>query len=196
MEWNLLFFINSILFGIGLAMDAFSVSMANGLQEPDMKPGRMCMIAGVFGMFQTLMPLTGWICVHTVVELFSGFQKLIPWIALILLLYLGGRMLLEGRRGEDPEGTPPAIGWTGLLLQGIATSIDALSVGFTIAEYSWLAAAVEALIIGVVTFEICMVGLRLGKHFGTKLAGRASILGGIVLIGIGLEIFIKGVFWT
>ena len=101
-----------------------------------------------------------------------------------------------GRRGEDPEGTPPAIGWTGLLLQGIATSIDALSVGFTIAEYSWLAAAVEALIIGVVTFEICMVGLRLGKHFGTKLAGRASILGGIVLIGIGLEIFIKGVFWT
>ncbi len=193
MEWNLLFFINSILFGIGLAMDAFSVSLANGLQEPDMKAERMCTIAGVFGLFQVMMPLAGWVCVHTVVELFSGFQNLVPWIALILLLFLGGRMLLEAGREEKGDAPKPVIGWAGLLLQGVATSIDALSVGFTIADYSWQAALTEAMIIGVVTFGICIGGLHLGKAFGTRLAGKASVLGGLILIGIGLEIFLKGV---
>jgi putative Mn2+ efflux pump MntP len=81
----------------------------------------------------------------------------------------------------------------GLVLQGIATSIDALSVGFTIADYTWPFALVEALIIGVVTFGLCMVGLRLGKRFGTRLAGKASILGGVILIAIGIEIFLKGI---
>ena len=193
MEWNLLFFINSVLFGVGLAMDAFSVSMTNGLQEPDMKHQKMVVIAGVFALFQILMPLVGWLCVRTVAELFTGFQSLIPWIALILLLYLGGKMLWEARRGGEQGETAPAVDWSGLLLQGIATSIDALSVGFTIADYSWQAALVEALIIGIVTFGICMGGLRIGRHFGTKLAGRASLLGGLILIGIGLEIFIRGV---
>ena len=194
MEWNLLFFINSVLFGVGLAMDAFSVSMANGLREPDMKPQRMCLIAGTFGFFQIMMPLLGWVCVHTIAELFTGFQRLIPWIALVLLSYIGGRMLLEGVRRTDAEDqAPAAVGLTGLLLQGIATSIDALSVGFTIADYQWVFAMTEALIIGIVTFGICMAGLRIGRYFGTKLAGKASILGGVILICIGLEIFLKGI---
>ena len=81
-----------------------------------------------------------------------------------------------------------------LLMQGIATSIDALSVGFTISEYGWLMALAASLIIAVVTFFICMAGLRIGKKFGTQLSGKANILGGIILICIGLEIFISGVF--
>lgn len=195
MEWSLLFFLNSVLFGVGLAMDAFSVSMANGLHEPDMKKSRMCLVAGTFALFQIMMPLIGWACIHTIAELFTGFQRFIPWIALILLLYLGGKMFLEGwrsRNGNSEENV--ALGWTGLLLQGVATSIDALSVGFTIAEYPMTMALTEALIIGVVTFVICLGGLRIGKLFGTKLAGKASILGGVILIGIGLEIFLTGVF--
>ena len=195
MEEKLMFCLNSVLFGIGLAMDAFSVSMANGLHEPRMKTGRMCLIAGTFGLFQVLMPLLGWVCVHTVAELFTGFHRMIPWIALLLLGYIGGKMLLEGwrsRNGNSEENV--ALGWTGLLLQGVATSIDALSVGFTIAEYPMMMALTEALIIGVVTFVICLGGLRIGKLFGTKLAGKASILGGVILIGIGLEIFLTGVF--
>ncbi|MBQ9664739.1 MAG: manganese efflux pump [Oscillospiraceae bacterium] len=194
MEWNLLFFLNSVLFGVGLAMDAFSVSMANGLHEPEMKAGRMCLIAGTFCFFQILMPLLGWVCVHTIAEIFTGFQRLVPWIALVLLVYIGGKMLLEGLRGGEAEGETVAVSAGGLFLQGVATSIDALSVGFTIAEYSWQAALVESLIIGAVTFGICMAGLRIGKFFGMKLAEKASILGGVILIGIGLEIFLTGIF--
>lgn len=189
MDWNFLFFLNSILFGVGLAMDAFSVSMANGLNEPKMGSARMCTIAGTFGAYQIIMPLVGWFCVHAIAEAFESFQKFIPWIALILLLYIGGKMLIEGIKNKDAAEEKPAVGFGALMVQGIATSIDALSVGFTIAEYTWLAALVEALIIGVVTFSICMGGLAIGKKFGTKLAGKASILGGIILIAIGFEIF-------
>ena len=195
MNWNLLFFLNSVLFGIGLAMDAFSVSMANGLHEPKMKKSRMCCIAGTFALFQILMPLLGWVCIHTIAERFTRFQCMIPWIALILLLYIGGKMLLEGLRGNETEAeNGVGLTWAGLMLQGIATSIDALSVGFTIAEYPWEAALAESLIIGIVTFGICMAGLRIGKYMGMKLAGKASILGGVILIGIGVEIFLTGIF--
>ena len=175
-------------------MDAFSVSMANGLHDPKMSMKRMYIIAGTFGVFQAVMPMTGWICVHTIVELFSSFEAFIPWIALILLAYIGGKMLLEGIRGEEAEEAAE-LSAGALFMQGVATSIDALSVGFTISEYGWLMALTASLIIALVTFVICMAGLRIGKKFGTKLSGKASILGGVILIGIGLEIFISGVFF-
>ena len=193
MDWNTVFFVNSILLGAGLAMDAFSVSLANGLNEPYMTKGRMCRIAGVFSFFQWMMPMIGWICVHTIVVFFSSVEKLIPWIALILLLFIGGKMLIEGIRdkGENPENT--VLKPSALFVQGVATSIDALSVGFTIAEYGLIMAFVCAMIIGTVTFIICFAGLCIGKKFGTRLAGKASIIGGIILIAIGLEIFITGI---
>ena len=188
-----MFILNSIAFGVGLAMDAFSVSMANGLNEPEMKRSRMCGIAGTFCGFQIIMPLIGWICIHTVASAFNSFQKFIPWIALILLLFIGGKMLIEGIKNKDGgEAEEAAVGIGALLVQGVATSIDALSVGFTIADYQWAEALTEALIIGVVTFAICICGLLIGKKFGTKLAGKASILGGVILIGIGIEIFVSG----
>ena len=194
MEWSFLFFFNSALLGVGLAMDAFSVSLANGLAEPDMKPRKMFTIAGVFGGFQALMPMTGWVCVHTIVEYFESFRKFIPWIALILLAIIGGQLLAEGlRHQKDPECPKTGVGFKALLVQGVATSIDALSVGFTIANYGWLMALVCSLIVAAVTFCICMGGLKLGKKFGTKLSGKAEILGGLILIGIGLEIFLSNV---
>ena len=190
---DMMFFITSIGLGAGLAMDAFSVSLANGLNEPCMRARRMCLIAGVFSLFQFAMPLIGWVCVHTVVQYFSAVEVLIPWIALALLGFIGGKMLYEGitQTSDDPCGTP-AVGFAALLVQGVATSIDALSVGFTIAEYDWFMALICCLIIAVVTFAICMGGLLIGKKFGTHLAGKASILGGVILIAIGLEIFITG----
>ncbi len=191
------FILTNLLLGVGLAMDAFSVSLANGLNEPKMKKGRMSYIAGVFAFYQWFMPMVGWICVHTILQYFEVFEKLIPWIALILLAYIGGKMLIEGIKNKEgnEESEASKVGFKALMLQGIATSIDALSVGFTIAEYDFLFAFIASLIIAAVTFIICMSGLTLGKKFGTRLAGRASILGGVILIGIGLEIFIKGIFF-
>lgn len=194
MEWSLLFFFNSVLLGLGLAMDAFSVSLANGLHEPDMEKKRMCGMAGVFAFFQAAMPMIGWICVHTIVRYFNAFRKFIPWIALILLLLIGGKMLFDGIKNSDGEAEKPKTGAMALFVQGIATSIDALSVGFAIAEYGFVMAVVCALIISGVTFAVCMAGLIIGKKFGTKFSNKATILGGAILIVIGLEIFIGGVF--
>lgn len=194
MEWSLLFLLNSVLLGVGLAMDAFSVSLANGLNEPFMRKKKMCGIAGVFGFFQALMPMAGWICVHTIIYYFRAFEKLVPWIALILLVYIGGKMLLEGVKNDGEQVEKERLSVGVLFMQGIATSIDALSVGFTIAEYGFVMALVCSIIIAVVTYLISYTGLVIGKKFGTKLSNKADILGGVILIFIGLEIFLKGIF--
>lgn len=193
MEWNFIFLFNSVLLGVGLAMDAFSVSLANGLNEPKMKKSKMCGVAGIFALFQALMPMIGWICVHTVVCYFQAFEKFIPWIALGLLLFIGGKMIIEGIKNKDGEVKKTEVGLAALFVQGVATSIDALSVGFTIAEYGLIMAIACAIIIAVVTFIICMVGLFIGKKIGTKLSNKANILGGVILVFIGIEIFLTGV---
>ncbi len=194
MQLNFIFFFNSILLGVGLSMDAFSVSLANGLNEPTMGRRKQSAIAGTFAFFQALMPMLGWVCVHTIVQYFRAFEAFIPWLALLLLGFIGGKMVLEGiRGGQDEEGTS-GVGFAALMVQGIATSIDALSVGFTIAHYDLLFALLAALIIAAVTFVICLAGLCIGRKAGTKLAGKAGILGGAILIFIGLEIFVTGIF--
>lgn len=192
LSFQLLF--NSILLGIGLAMDAFSVSLANGLNEPCMKTRKMCGIALVFAIFQGMMPMIGWICVHTIVQYFRSFEALIPWIALFLLCFIGGKMLYEGIQNKDDKVVCRSISLSALLIQGVATSIDALSVGFTIADYDLGSAIISVLLIAAVTFVICFAGLAIGKKAGTKLAGKAGIFGGAILIFIGFEIFLTGIF--
>ena len=195
MNLSFTFFFTSIMLGVGLAMDAFSVSLANGLREPCMRPRKMCIIAGVFAFFQALMPMLGWICVHTIVQYFQSFEKFIPWIALALLGFIGSKMLIEGINGEEEACDINAgIAVGALIVQGVATSIDALSVGFTIAEYGLAEAIIAALLIAIVTFFICYAGLFIGKKAGTRLAGKAGILGGVILIFIGLEILITSFF--
>ena len=189
---SVLFFLKNTLLGVGLAMDAFSVAVANGLHEPQMRSKKMCGIAAVFALFQAAMPLIGWVCVHTMVRCFSAFEPFIPWIALALLAFIGISMIVETVKGEEEQA--PAVGLRGLLVQGLATSIDALSVGFTIADYTLPYAVFAALIIAVVTFVICVAGVAIGKKAGTKLAGKAGLLGGIILILIGLEILISSFF--
>ena len=219
------FIANSILLGIGLAMDAFSVSVANGLNDANMKKSGKIKIAGTFAFFQFIMPLIGWYLVTRIAEKFQKFQKFIPWIALFLLLFIGIDMIIEGIKDSEenkdntkfPKGEHSlssdkaknksekssdsaqkkealTLGFMTLMLQGIATSIDALSVGFTISDYGFKPALLCSLIIAVVTFIICIIGIRIGIHFGTKLSKKAAILGGSILIFIGLDIFIKGIF--
>ena len=193
MNPTLLFLMNSVLLGVGLAMDAFSVSMANGLNAPDMGRGMRAAIPLTFAGFQFAMPMIGWFCVRTIAQAFQAFQRAVPWIALSLLGFIGGKMLIEGLRrrgdGAPPAGAPrPGL----LLMQGLATSIDALSVGFTIEAYPLRDAVAASAVIAAVTWVICTCGLRLGRRFGMRLSGRASVLGGAILLAIGLEIFVSG----
>ena len=196
------FLLNSLLLGVGLAMDAFSISVANGIIEPDMRKSRMFKVAGVYAFAQFLMPMIGWFLVTTVAEIFTAFHKLIPWIALILLLFIGGKMVFEGIRDrkqgnkdeQEKEKNVSKLTWGALIVQGIATSIDALSVGFTIADYSVLRAFASSLIIGMVTLVICLLGLIFGKKIGSRFVSTATIIGGVILILIGIEIFVKGFF--
>ena len=191
--WDFTFFLHSVVFGISLAADAFSVSLANGLNEQNMRKSKMMGVAGVFAFFQALMPLIGWLFVHTILEYFESFEKFIPWIAFALLSAIGIKMLIDGIKNKEEAGGN-RVGLLGLLIQGVATSIDALSVGFDIGKYDIWHALVSVSIIGVMTFGICLAGIIIGKKFGTHLAGKASILGGIILIIIGIEIFVTGVF--
>lgn len=187
---TLKFVITSIFLGIGLAMDAFSVSLANGLNEPHMRIKKIMGIAFVFAFFQAAMPMIGWICVHTIVEYFTAFARIIPWIALLLLVVIGTKMIIEGVKHGNSELEKPKVGFWALIIQGIATSIDALSVGFTISEYKVLMALFCACIIAIVTFALSIGGIWIGKKCGTKLSNKAEIFGGAILIIIGLEIFI------
>ena len=193
MKLDFLFFFNSCLLGVGLAMDALSVSFANGLNEPNMKKRRMFLIAGTFAFFQALMPMLGWVCVHTILEHFKAFEKFIPWIALLLLLYIGLSMVREGLKKKSESTEIKKTGFVTLMVQGIATSIDALSVGFTISEYDALSALIASIVIALVTFIICMFGVVTGRKVGMKFADSASVIGGIILIAIGIEIFISGI---
>ena len=196
---NGLFVLNSILLGTGLAMDAFSVSIADGLNDPDMDIPGMCVIAGTFGFFQFMMPLAGWACVRQAAIAFSAFRKYIPFIAFALLMYIGGKMILEALRpSREEEERDPYSGPVRrmdprtLLLQGVATSIDALSVGFTIASYPGRMALCCSMIIAAVTFGLCMGGLLFGRKLGERFASRSGMLGGCILAAIGLEILIRG----
>lgn len=191
MEITAALVVTSVLLGVGLAMDAFSVSMANGLNEPTMKARKMGLVAGTFALFQFAMPLLGWFCVTTIARIFAIVQPWIPWISLLLLSYIGGKMLYEGIKYQEEDAQKKTLDWKALLLQGIATSIDALSVGFTIADYGFVQALIASLLIGLVTLLICYIGLFIGKKMGTRLAGKAGILGGVILILIGLRILIQ-----
>lgn len=175
------FFFHSVLLGAALAMDAFSVALADGLAEAHMPRRRACRIAGVFAFFQALMPMTGWLCVHTALRYVRPLERWVPWISLGLLSAIGLSMLRT-------DGTPRGGGT--LALQGVATSLDALSVGFTIAAYGPWAALGCSLIIALVTFVLCLLALRLGRRLA--FAPLAVPFGGLLLIVVGLEIFLRG----
>ncbi len=194
MDMSLLFLFNSFSLGVGLAMDAFSVSLVNGMNEPRMSRWKAIRIAGVYGFFQALMPMLGWVCTHTIIHLFTVFQVCIPWIALALLVLIGGNMIWDSRSRSDAREPIRRLTPQLLLLQGVATSIDALSVGFAIANYGFWMALLCSLIIAAVTLFICVAGVELGKKGGDKLAGKATFWGGIILIMSGIEIWITHFF--
>ena len=183
--------ITSVFLGIGLAMDACAVSMANGLKETNMKLRKALFISLMFGLFQGAMPLIGYLVGSQVL---TKIEWIIPWAALGILGYLGGKMIYDGIKGEE-ETVDKALTLKVIFIQAIATSIDALSVGFTISDYTLIEALVCVGLVAVITFGICVGAVYIGKKFGTKLENKAILIGGIILILIGLEIFITGMFF-
>lgn len=195
--------LSSLALGVGLAMDASAVSMANGLNDNKMRLKKIFLIAGMFGLFQGLMPLLGYILGHTLYEALDFIEKyhIIPIIALVILFIIGSHMIVEGineiierRKGEDTESNPTSLTLKLLIIQAIATSIDALSVGIVISDYSVANAIVTSIIIALVTFMICIPSVYIGKRVGLKLGPYAQILGGSILVIIGFIIFFTGIF--
>ena len=191
MNLGIAFFIKSILLGAGLAMDAFSVSLANGLNEPKMKASKMAGVAGIFAGFQFAMPMIGWICVATIARMFGVFEKCIPWIALLLLGYIGGKMLYEGIKNKGADDEKPGVGFKGLLVQGVATSIDALAVGISLAMAGDVNIAAAVLLIGLFTCGFCTLGVKIGNVFGSRFEKKAQMAGGFILILLGTNILLE-----
>lgn len=183
------FLINSTLLGVGVAMDAFSVSVANGLNEPNMPIKKSFFVSGLFGFFQAIMPLIGWFCVHSILNKFENVARIVPVIAFLILMFLGGQMIYEGAKRKECK-TVKKLSFGGWIIQAIATSIDALSVGFTIATYGFFKAILSSLIIFIIAFTICLLGFFVGKKFGSVLTEKATICGGVILMLIGVEILV------
>ena len=197
--FNLIF--SSILLGVGLAMDAFSVSLANGLNEPKMKLKKVFLISGIFAFFQGLMPFIGWIAISGFLELFNKFKPFIPWISFILLCFIGGKMLYDSiKNGSENEEKTKKLTLGALLIQAVATSIDALTAGINFAKdyslYQWAYVLLALGIIVLLTFTICFCGVKIGQKVGTKFSSKAGILGGSVLIFLGLKIFFADILFA
>ena len=178
MRLDFLFFMNAVLLGIGLAMDAFAISIANGIKYPQMtRTGRLG-IPLAFGVFQGVMPMAGWLIVHFTVETFHILNMIIPWVSFVILCIIGIKMIVESfKSGEEGSGETKKLTVGLILLQAVATSIDALSVGLTTYDYNVFEMLVTAAIIAVLTFVICLLGITIGKKLPIKSVKHSGIIG-------------------
>ena len=194
-----------LLLAVALAMDACAVAMTNGMTNPKLPLKRALLIGGFFGFFQFLMPLIGYFITGIIANAFlETFEKISAWISFALLVFLGGKMLFDcilSMRKCKKEGvcecTCQDLSLGKLFMQAIATSIDALAVGVTLQmaaiSVQGLALGVwgSTLVIGGITFALAFGAVYLGKAMGNKLADKAGLFGGIVLIGIGVKILVE-----
>ena len=183
-------FIELLLMGVGLAMDAFAVSVCKGLAMRKVNKKQAVIIALFFGGFQALMPFIGW---ALGIQFESYITSIDHWIAFVLLGFIGGKMIVEAVKPEEDEEIEqmdPPLDLKQLTILAVATSIDALAVGITFAFLDY--PIVEAIsIIGVVTFIICIAGVYVGNFFGSKYKNKAEFAGGLILVLLGLKILLS-----
>lgn len=189
------YLVEFLLLGVGLAMDAFAVSICKGLVMRKVNKKQAVIIALFFGGFQAIMPVIGWL-------LCKGFQTYIEafdhWIAFALLAFIGVKMIIETLREKEDdvviEEMDPPLDMKEMLMLAIATSIDALAVGISLAALD-RPIVESAAIIGVVTFVISIIGVYIGKFFGNRYKKRAELTGGIILVLIGVKILCEHMGW-
>lgn len=194
-------FAELLLLAVGLSMDAFAVSVGNGLSMKKSDPKAALAIAASFGLFQALMPTVGYFLGSAFETVISRFDH---YIALIFLGFIGGKMIFDGIRelrekkksaGASEEEKPFKLSFGALMIQSVATSIDALIVGVSFAALPNVNIWIAVTLIGIITFSISLVGVFSGKKFGQLLGSRAEIFGGLILVGIGVKVFVEHVFF-
>ena len=181
-------FLECLLIGVSLSMDAFAVSLCKGLNMKRINYKHAVIIALFFGGFQALMPLLGWLLGKQFEQYIMDYDH---WVAFGLLAFLGCKMIYEVLRGDDEgECDDGRLDVKQLLIMAVATSIDALVVGLT---FAFLGGGIlePVVIIGVTTFLLCLLGVMIGNRFGARFKGKAELCGGIVLILIGLKILLE-----
>lgn len=191
--------IELFLIGAGLSMDAFAVSIGNGLSMKKSDSKAALAIAFSFGLFQALMPLLGYFLGSAFEQVIKDFDH---YIALIFLGFIGGKMIFDGikeirekKSDEAEEKNAFKLSFGTLMIQAVATSIDALIVGVSFAALPNVNIWAAITLIGITTFAISLIGVFFGKKFGQLLGSKAEILGGIILVGIGLKVFIEHSFF-
>jgi len=175
--------ITLLLIAVGLSMDAFSVAICSGMASQGVKLSYAVRIAAFFGGFQALMPLLGWLGGIGLRDIISGFDH---WVALALLGFIGGKMIVESLKAECPTDPAP-LKLGALLVLSVATSIDALAVGLSFSLLQ-VSITVPIIVIGVVTYIFSLVGVYIGKRVGCLFQSRVQLIGGIILVGIGMRI--------
>ena len=179
------------ILAVGLSMDAFAVAICKGLGMKRVTVGKSAIVGGYFGFFQALMPLVGYLAGMQFAQFIERFDH---WIAFIMLSVIGGKMLYESFKGGESESSSGDLGVKTMLIMSVATSIDALMVGVTMA-FLKVDILPVVLFIGVVTFILSAVGVWMGTAFGSKLSRKAEVAGGVILICIGLKIFVEHMFF-
>lgn len=188
-----------LLIAVGLSMDAFAVSIGNGLsmKKSDLKAA--VAIAFSFGLFQALMPTAGYFLGSAFEEVIREFDH---YIALIFLGFIGGKMIFDGikelrqrKKGESKEEKEFKLSFAALMIQAVATSIDALIVGVSFAALPDVNIWAAVSLIGVTTFVISLLGVFFGKKFGQLLGSKAEVFGGLILVGIGIKVFVEHMFF-
>ncbi len=182
-------FADIIFLGIGLSMDAFAVALTNGMSKKNIELKMTTLIAFAFGFFQGLMPVFGYFLGNTFSKQISSFDH---WIALILLGYIGTKMIIDSRKKDDASQGSLKI--SELFLQGIATSIDAFAVGVSLAALN-VNIFLSASIIAITTFVLSFIAVFIGKKSGSFLKDKAQLTGGLILVIIGVKIFVEHIFF-
>lgn len=186
----------SLLLGLGLAMDAFGVSITHGIDDDNVSVKKAIIIALTFGVFQGIMPLIGYFIIYGFGKI-PGFEmifsQIIPPVSLLILSFLGIKMIVEYKKDDQEAIKKEKKAFFAILLfEGIATSIDALSSGLAMNDYTFNEMGIGISIIFAITFLMCLLGVLLGKQFGHKLGKKGLLIGGIILIVVGVFIFVKG----
>lgn len=195
MNFDILFFINSIFLGMAFSANAFAFCLKHGNKYKDLDVKQTNFYSGIYTSVQFGLAFFGCILAYIFIKIFPAFESMVPGISVVLLFYVGGKLFLSAYRWSEPNSEETiTLSNKVIALQGVACSIDTISVGFVFYYYGLARALLGCFIMAIFNFIICKQGFFHGKNFGVYRTQRGYVLGGVILVIIGIELFIKGIF--